>query len=105
MESSLKSMSSYLTKENPQELSQNHICSVKTREQSDQGTSWTLWEEGYSQVQLHKMQVEDPYIGPILEWKEMGHKTKIFLHGSHFKYSRLSVSLHSQSLGLLHLDI
>jgi hypothetical protein len=43
MESSLKSMSSYLTKENPQELSQNHICSVKTREQSDQGTSWTLW--------------------------------------------------------------
>ena len=77
MESSLKSMSSYLTKENPQELSQNHICSVKTREQSDQGTSWTLWEGGYSQVQLHKMQVEDPYIGPILEWKEMGHKTKI----------------------------
>jgi hypothetical protein len=44
-------MSSYLTKENPQELSQNHICSVKTREQSDQGTSSTLWEGGYSQVQ------------------------------------------------------
>lgn len=28
MESSLKSMSSYLSKDNPQELSQNHICSV-----------------------------------------------------------------------------
>ena len=57
-------------------MSQSHICSVATRAQSDQGTTWTLWEGGYSQVQLHKMQVEDPYIGPILECKEMGHKTK-----------------------------
>jgi hypothetical protein len=31
----------------------------------------------FKELSMHKMQVEDPYIGPILEWKEMGHKTKI----------------------------
>ena len=48
----------------------------KNQSIKDQGTTLTLWEGRYSHVQLHKMQVEDPYIGPILEWKEMGHKTK-----------------------------
>ncbi|CAC5421923.1 unnamed protein product [Mytilus coruscus] len=50
------------------------ICKVKTRQQEKDQNIWTPWEGGHSETELHKMQENDPDLGPLLKWKESGHR-------------------------------
>ncbi|CAC5368134.1 unnamed protein product [Mytilus coruscus] len=47
------------------------ICMVKTRQQVKDQNIWTPWEGGHSETEL---QENDPDLGPLLKWKESGHR-------------------------------